>query len=233
MLCRHRRQPPGSVPKVCCFQGFFVNVQCFRAKSRSQFTLPYVFHFQLTSKVVSPRGSDPGKGPKPAATQPAPALPLNSFNATGKDKKAQLSPEQVADVRADLSDAMGNVGKLRRQKTAGEGAADALASEPVKPSTTTKPKTPRGTFARKAAQALLDSLATPATKPNESKVNKGKGESGRGRPVTKAKAKAKAKVTSSGSKPSKGAVPKKAVVKTTTKAAAKKARFCCCAQLAK
>eukprot|EP00435_Cladocopium_sp_Y103_P025652 s2929_g6.t1 len=181
--------------------------------------------FMKPERVVSPRGSDPGKGPKPAAKQPA--LPLNSFNATGKDKKAQLSPEQVADLRADISGAMGNVGKLRRQKTAAdpEGAADALASEPVKPNSTKQPRAPRGTYARKAAQAVLDSLVTPATKPSESK---GKGESVRGRPAAKAKAKGKAKSEpkqgSSGSKPSKGAALKKPSAKTTAKAAAKKAR---------
>ena len=177
--------------------------------------------FQLASQVVSPRDSDPGKSRMPVNKQPA--LPLNTFNATGRDKKAQLSPEQVADLRSDISCAMGDVGKVRRKKAApADAAADAPVSEPVEPSASTKPRAPRGTYARKAAQAVLDSLTTaaPKAKAKASKVSKGKGDSKRGRPA----AKSKGTERSSTSKCGKGAVLKRPAGKATAETTANKAR---------
>ncbi|CAL1164981.1 unnamed protein product [Cladocopium goreaui] len=176
--------------------------------------------FMKPERVASPRDSDPGKSRMPVNKQPA--LPLNTFNATGRDKKAQLSPEQVADLRSDISRAMGDVGKVRRKKAApADAAADAPVSEPVEPSASTKPRAPRGTYARKAAQAVLDSLTTaaPKAKAKASKVSKGKGDSKRGRPAAKSKGTAR----SSTSKCGKGAVLKRPAGKATAETTANKA----------
>lgn len=131
---------------------------------------------------------------------------MQALSATGKVKMNKLSPQQVAELKAQVDEAVTKTSRDRSTKK--KGKADSAASDPKNAEpVATRPRAPRGFFARKASQALLDSLATPAppakaaarkSKPGckQVKVSKAK--------QTKAKAKAESrKAAREGSKPKK------------------------------
>ena len=129
--------------------------------------------------------SEPESGPK----QKQPALPMQALTATGKAKMNKLSPEQIAELKEKVDDAVKTTSKDKVSKRKGQEvpAASSTKNDKDGEQGTRPPRAPRGTYARKAAQALLDSLATPAPpakKPSskakaghkKDKVNKGKGK---------------------------------------------------------
>lgn len=158
---------------------------------------PYIPH----STAQAAPESEPESGPK----QPQPALPMQALTATGKAKMNKLSPQQIAELKAQVDDAVTNTSKDRSTKR--KPKEDSTASDPKNGKAgeagPRPPRAPRGTFARKASQALLDSLVTPAPPAKKpSPKAKAKSKQAKVSKVKKLKAESK-KAARKGSKPNK------------------------------
>ena len=98
---------------------------------------------------------------KPASSD----LPLKSHTAEGKQLNKVLSPDQVQSLKAEITDALGDMNKTKKGERKNKQPRERKAPVEKKPKTEAAPKVPRGTYARTAAQVVLASLATPARGP--------------------------------------------------------------------
>lgn len=139
---------------------------------------------QLTlsmSSLIYPFGSEVNRTP-PIVTPPAQQaalpsapnneLPLKTHAVNGQNQHKVLSPEQVHNLKGDVSQALAELKQTKKEnrfKALAEETqeqpkqeASASAAKPKGKAKVPKERKPRGAAAREAAQRLLDSLATPA-----------------------------------------------------------------------
>lgn len=89
---------------------------------------------------------------------------MTGLTATGGKQQKALSPEQVAKLKADVGDAMTKTLKSKG-KAATTPDTEVESKKPKRAPAndkSTRARAPRGTYARMAAQQLMDSLVTPA-----------------------------------------------------------------------